>query len=160
MNTKAKKYCNCQSKRRASLNGQNCEFVSWWQRVTMSSQLSLSMVISGENTMCGLPDRKPYYDANLLVLYFLVFTSPIPSRLLPVLCYTDYKVYKSYYCYSTLTFQEDLLSLASYHAWNPCMHRCEQWCMFVPELTNMFAWPVIQKDAFPVMTCNQLFCMW
>lgn len=82
----------------------------------MSSQLSLSMVISGENTMCGLPDRKPYYDANLLVLYFLVFTSPIPSRLLPVLCYTDYKVYKSYYCYSTLTFQEDLLSLASYHA--------------------------------------------
>lgn len=72
----------------------------------MSSQLRLSMVISEENTMCSLHDREPYYDANLSVLlYFLVFTSPFPFLLLPVPCYTDYKVYKSYYYDSTLTFR-------------------------------------------------------
>lgn len=67
----------------------------------------------------------------------------------------------SYYCYSTPTFQGDLLSLISYHAWNTDMYRCEQWCLFVPELTSItFAWPVNQNHAFPVMTCNQLFSLW
>lgn len=102
---------------------------------------------------------QPYCDANLSVL--LVFTSPFPSLLLPVSFNTNYEVYKLYYYYSTLTFKGDLLSLASYHAWNPCVYRCEQRCMFVPELTNiMFAWPVIQNDAFSVITCDQLFRLW
>lgn len=80
----------------------------------MSSELSLSMVISGENTICSLHDREPYCDANLSVL--LLFTSPFPSLLLPVPFYTNYEVYKLYYYYSTLTFQGDFLSLVSYHA--------------------------------------------
>lgn len=48
---KVMNYCNCQSKRRASLNGQNKMVCLLMVRC---SRLSLSMVISRENTMCAI----------------------------------------------------------------------------------------------------------
>lgn len=60
----------------------------------MSSLLSLSMVISGENTMCRFRHYNQYYFHCFLTFFpNIVFTSLNSSLYLPVLHYTDYEVY-------------------------------------------------------------------
>lgn len=92
----------------------------------MSSLLSLSMVISGENTMCRFHHYYQYYFHSFLTFFpNIVFTSLNPSLYLPVLHYTDNRVYILFNADFLGSFAPSISRLKSLR-----VYECEQWGVY------------------------------